>query len=289
MSQAHHRTTQATHKLTCGISTNPVKIVGFYKGVTPPLLTDAIINAIVFGVYGLSLRALVGISSVKANEQRNTEHSSNTKATPSMWQTYIAGCSVSLPAALVMSPVEMIKSRLQIQSKAGAVYSGVVDCIRKTWTHSGIRGIYCGLGATYIRDIPSFGIYFVVYDQSKKLAAKYFSHVDPLTATESVSPFVSAIAGGITGTICWASSYPADVVKTRMQVQQLQPSAHHIDGYVAADTARRYTGFWDCARSSYRAEGARVFFNGLTPTLVRAFPVNAALFLAYELTMALLN
>jgi hypothetical protein len=32
-----------------------------------------------------------------------------------------------------------------------------------------------------------------------------------------------------------------------------------------------------------------VFFNGLTPTLVRAFPVNAALFLAYELTMALLN
>jgi len=255
------------------------------------LLTDALINSILFGVYGISLRGLIAMSSARSTLDQTHHDDDGKRAAPSVWQVYVAGCSASLPAALVMSPVEMVKSRLQMQcsSTSGAPrYTGVFDCLRKTWSHSGLRGIYCGLGATYIRDIPSFGIYFVVYDQSKKLATELSSTIDPVTNERVLAPWMSAVAGGLTGTICWASSYPADVIKTRLQVQELEPRAEH-DSTAANLHRRRYTGFWDCAKRSYQAEGVGVFFQGLTPTLVRAFPVNAALFLAYELAMAILN
>lgn len=49
----------------------------------------------------------------------------------------------------------------------------------------------------------------------------------------------------------------------------------------------RYKGFIDCMKCSYYEEGWRIFFKGLTPTILRAFPSNAATFAAYTWTMNL--
>lgn len=59
-----------------------------------------------------------------------------------------------------------------------------------------------------------------------------------------------------------------DVVKTRIQSEP-----------------ERYKGFSDCIKHSYREEGWRIFFKGLTPTILRAFPSNAATFAAYTWAM----
>lgn len=48
---------------------------------------------------------------------------------------------------------------------------------------------------------------------------------------------------------------------------------------------QRYKGMIDCLKRSYYEEGWRIFFKGLTPTIVRAFPSNAATFAAYTWTM----
>jgi len=44
----------------------------------------------------------------------------------------------------------------------------------------------------------------------------------------------------------------------------------------------RYTSLIDCARTVYRANGSRGFFSGLSVACVRAFPVNAIIFLVYS-------
>lgn len=49
----------------------------------------------------------------------------------------------------------------------------------------------------------------------------------------------------------------------------------------------RYKSFMDCIKTSYRDEGWRIFFRGLTPTILRAFPSNAATFAAYTYAMKL--
>ena len=69
------------------------------------------------------------------------------------------------------------------------------------------------------------------------------------------------LAGGAAGVASWASIYPLDVLKSRLQA-----------------SPGRYAGLWDCARRSVRDEGWGVLSRGLTACLLRAAVVNAAIF-----------
>ena len=63
-----------------------------------------------------------------------------------------------------------------------------------------------------------------------------------------------------------------DVIKTRIQA-----------------SPGEYKNMIDCARRCYQSEGIRIMFRGLVPTLLRAFPSNAATFVAYTWTMKMLT
>jgi solute carrier family 25 carnitine/acylcarnitine transporter 20/29 len=91
------------------------------------------------------------------------------------------------------------------------------------------------------------------------------------------NPVGLLVAGGTAGVFSWITSYPFDVVKTRIQSLPLK-------GQPGFD---KYSGFWDCAKKSYREEGWRVFFRGLNSCLIRAFPVNAVTFFVYEWVMSM--
>lgn len=74
------------------------------------------------------------------------------------------------------------------------------------------------------------------------------------TLSQSSPPTTSTLllAGGIAGAMGWLCSYPADVIKTRIQI----------------DSGTKYKGFWDCAVKSYREgggglKGLSVFTKGL--------------------------
>jgi solute carrier family 25 carnitine/acylcarnitine transporter 20/29 len=68
------------------------------------------------------------------------------------------------------------------------------------------------------------------------------------------------LAGGLAGSLSWLATFPVDVIKSRFQAE--------ING--------KYSGLIDCVRQTYNAHGIRAFFRGLTTSLVRGFPVNAA-------------
>lgn len=120
-----------------------------------------------------------------------------------------------------------------------------------------------------IRDIPGFVVYF----------ASYEILLDILSAPESrgnVGPLAPIIAGGLAGMISWTSTFPCDVVKSKMQA----------DG---SDGKYLYKGFTDCLIKSYRTGGFRGFFTGLGPTLLRAFPTNGIIFFVYDLVSKFLS
>ena len=60
------------------------------------------------------------------------------------------------------------------------------------------------------------------------------------------------VAGGVAGCVTWASVYPLDVIKTRVQAGAVRGSAWH-GGEGAAE----------CARRAWRERGWRVFTDGL--------------------------
>ncbi|KAI8813606.1 mitochondrial carrier domain-containing protein [Cladochytrium replicatum] len=124
--------------------------------------------------------------------------------------------------------------------------------------HAGIAGFYRAMHCTMWRETPSYGVYFASYELlCRKL-------VPAGTPTNVPTPAL-LVAGGLAGVVAWLVTYPFDVVKTGLQsVQQ--------------DFNPQYRGMADCFVKTYRREGIRVFFSGMSATAIRGFPTNAATF-----------
>ena len=104
------------------------------------------------------------------------------------------------------------------------------------------------------------------------------------------------LCGGLAGVVTWASIFPLDVIKTRVQTQVAQPPTPlGIENrpLLQADTnAQRVQpgtrlSTFAIARQAYQSEGAMVFFRGLTICSVRAFITNAVQWMLYDCMMRL--
>lgn len=85
----------------------------------------------------------------------------------------------------------------------------------------------------------------------------------------AVREFLGTVAsGGIAGCAMWATVLPVDAAKTRIQ-------AEFKGGRHDAPLATVMRVMW-------REGGLRCWWGGLVPTLLRAFPANAAQWIAWE-------
>jgi len=94
-----------------------------------------------------------------------------------------------------------------------------------------------------------------------------------------VPPLVAGAAAGIIG---WIATFPFDVLKTRLQAGTITGT---ITGTGMGADTNSDTGLgssWRTAHRMYAESGGRVFWRGLVPTLVRAVPVNMAVFGTFE-------
>jgi hypothetical protein len=54
-----------------------------------------------------------------------------------------------MPAASLVTPADVIKTRLQVAARAGqTTYSGVIDCFRKILREEGPKALWKGAGGT---------------------------------------------------------------------------------------------------------------------------------------------
>lgn len=74
-----------------------------------------------------------------------------------------------------------------------------------------------------------------------------------------------ALYGGLAGEMLWLSSYPFDVVKSKMQTDEFGEK-------------QKYKNMRDCFAKTYKAGGMGAFWKGIFPTLLRAMPVSAGTF-----------
>jgi len=214
---------------------------GLYRGISSPIASISVLNAVVFGVYG--------------NVQRSTTDPE------SLLAHFLAGTAAGLSQTLICSPMELVKSRLQVQQGIpnAVQHKSPWTCLRHIWKNEGRRGVFRGLGITAARDVPGFASYFVSFEMI-------------IRRNENPSAFYTLMAGGLAGTFSWVISFPIDVVKSRLQVDG-------IDG------KPKYSGAVDCMKKSYKTEGLAFFTRGLNSTLLRAFPMNAVCFLVVSYVM----
>lgn len=224
-----------------------------------PLVGVAVINAALFGVYGYLL-----------DTQQRLE--GNQFGQPAIHQVFLAGAGSGLINSLISGPTELVKIQLQNQKQGKGSFSqhalkGPLDCLKRIYRVEGLRGCFRGMRATILRETPSYGVYFATFEAIERT----------LRRGEETCPMNLIMAGGLSGVFGWISTYPIDVIKTKIQAQAV----------CGGET--KYTGILDCFRSVVRAEGPAVLWRGLGATIIRAFPTNAAIFLTYSTTMDLLE
>ncbi|KAF2477912.1 mitochondrial carrier [Lindgomyces ingoldianus] len=241
------------------------------RGATAPILGYGALNAILFVSYNRTLSLLGDSPSAPSN----------------LWRVWLAGSAGGLATFVVSAPTELIKCRAQVWKGNASSWS----IARDTWKYEGIRGLYYGGGITSVRDAVGYGFYFWSYEWSKQT----FSSPED---TDRQTALKVLLCGGFAGIVTWASIFPLDVVKTRVQTQlshlpyslrSEQRGLLHpeLEGIPTPQKKRLST--LHVARQAYQSDGAGVFFRGLGICSIRAFVVNAVQWAVYEWMMRLLQ
>lgn len=240
--------------------------LAFYKGTLTPLLGIGACVSIQFGAFHQARRWL---------EARNAASAGPGASSPglSYGQYYAAGAFAGVANSVLSGPIEHVRIRLQTQPHgAGRLYAGPLDCVRKLAAQGGVlRGLYRGQAVTLWREAQAYGCWFLAFEWLMNADAAR-NGID----RKAVPAWKVALYGGLAGEALWLSSYPFDMIKSKMQT----------DGFGAQ---QRYKTMRDCFAQTWRAEGARGFWKGIGPTLARAMPVSAGTFAVVEGTMRMMS
>lgn len=96
----------------------------------------------------------------------------------------IAGAIGGFTSGIVTCPLDVIKTKLQAQggfdpvlkgrhASHHKVYEGLVGTARVIWREEGIRGMYRGLGPIILGYLPTWAVWFTVYNKSKVWMGQY--------------------------------------------------------------------------------------------------------------------
>lgn len=249
---------------------------GLYKGLGAPLVTVALLNAVLFTARGRMESFL----------------RSEPGAPLTISQQIVCGAGAGVAVSFPACPTELIKCRLQAQSvlamaEAPAIvtatggyaaasvvgtsvkYRGPFDVVRQVLqSEGGIRGLFKGLTPTLLREVPGNAAMFGMYEATKQFLAGGQD-------TSKLGRGALITAGGLAGASFWLSVYPTDVIKSVIQVDDPKNP--------------KYSGTVDAFRKVYTSEGIKGLYKGFGPAMARSVPANAACFLAYEMVRSSLD
>lgn len=187
-------------------------------------------------------------------------------------QLIMAGTMAGLFQTCVTYPLETVRTRLTLGAGLGAKYNGIVDVLRQTVRQEGFRGLYKGIGPTFLSGSPYVGLQMTFYEIFKR----NFQRLAP-DAGPGLKQLEIIVAGATAGIIAQTITYPGDTIRRRMQMNGM------------GGEAKVYSNSWDCAVKLCRAEGVMGLFNGLRANLIRAIPGAAIQFAAFEFLNDLVN
>ncbi|KAF9207112.1 Mitochondrial carrier protein ymc2 [Haplosporangium sp. Z 27] len=214
----------------------------------------------------------------------------------------------------VGQPFDTVKVRLQTMPAPlpgqAPLYTGTLDCVKKTLSKEGIKGFYKGTTTPLVGVGACVSIQFVTLQAMKR----YYNNQNGPSANGFLSNsqlYIAGAASGITNSII---SGPVEHIRTRLQVQTgsspavkaIAGAAESVAGSIAggnasaavtsaanataakavvesgAQNALFFNGPIDAVRKIYAQHGLRGLYKGQAITMIREFQGYGAYFAAYE-------
>ncbi|KAK6505525.1 hypothetical protein TWF481_007420 [Arthrobotrys musiformis] len=264
-------------------------ITGLYRGIAPPLVGAAAENAGLFFSYTISQNVL--------RKSFYPSHDPDQKLPLAALVTCgaIAGASCSL----ILTPIELIKCKMQVQAvnppepssgvspkptTAGTPaqnrsyttatipkprYAGPITLISEVIKAHGILGMWHGQTGTFLRETGGSAVWFGAYEYVSLAFRNLHLTATGIPKDENTAGEMM-IAGACAGVCYNAVLFPADTIKSRMQTAAV------------GGIGSRQLGFWDTGKDIYRSGGIRGLYRGCGITVLRAAPASAVIFLVYE-------
>lgn len=172
------------------------------------------------------------------------------------------GSLAGICGKLVEFPFDTIKVRLQAQplSNDGSgrkMFSGPVDCLQKTVRNEGFMGLYKGLSSPLVGAIVENATLFVTYSYLKDVFRQYWPN--PTSSSSSTAPDSTDndadltltqlfVAGALSGTVASFLLTPIELVKCKLQVQEVgelygnkRPTSATLSSHSSAESKRSYS------------------------------------------------
>ena len=186
-------------------------------------------------------------------------------ARASDWRAFVAGVAGGASSTLALHPLDVVKTRLQVQADPDARrarYAGAWRGARRIVAEEGARGIYAGAAPAIVGSAVSWGAYFAWYDGARARYADALGR-ERNGALPAGANMMAATEAGVVTTVL---TNPIWVVKTRLQLQRgggLGDAASEA----AKSGEKRYAGFVDALATIARKEGLRGLYKGLVPSI----------------------
>lgn len=202
----------------------------------------------------------------------------------------ISSSGGAIITALLMTPLDVVKIRLQAQNQLrhkgdcfvyrnglmdhlctcfngpeswynrkipGGRYHGTIDAMVKIVRVEGVTSLWSGLPPTLFMAIPQVVLYFTSYEEIKKLIG-YNEITNP-------NPILPVISGGVARLLAVTVVNPIELVRTKIQSEKL-----------------KYTQLSEAIRTAVRTQGIGSLYRGWVPTVWRDVPFSMIYWLGYE-------
>jgi solute carrier family 25 folate transporter 32 len=179
-----------------------------------------------------------------------TSSSAGSKRVPTGVDHGIAGFLGGFLSTAGLYPLELIKTRMQVQDSGKGTYRSINSSIRVVLEKEGFRGLYQGLTPAILGACGSWGGYFYFYEMAKKRKLAQRTKNDKLQTVDHL------LAGTEAGVILVIIFNPLWLTKTRLALQGV------------STTRKPYKGFIDCLVTIAKEEGIRGLYKGIVPALL---------------------
>lgn len=186
---------------------------------------------------------------------------------------HTAGLAAGVTEAVaVVNPMEVVKIRLQAQHHSLAdpldtpKYRSAPHALFTLLREEGVGALYRGVSLTALRQGTNQAANFTAYTELKAFLQKS----QPEYANRELPSWQTTIIGLISGAMGPFSNAPIDTIKTRLQRTPGEPGQSALSRITAITS------------EMFKQEGARAFYKGITPRVMRVAPGQAVTFTVYE-------